>query len=212
MSLANILRMLRADVDELYNKVARAAQAGNALQNRAYTTGFATAPTAPTAGSSLFVGACKLTAKKSGIFLASVSYACTGMTATDTIDTTITTQEEGAGLAITNAVPAGPGTVGAGLGTVCGAYVSTAAAGILVTGGPFNSVTQFDTGAQVLPTAGTTYQFNWTGVIYNGVAATTPAGIVPFPVGNDVVLLCGVNRSAATQVFAGFAMSLLELP
>jgi hypothetical protein len=201
----------KAYIDQSVSYALRqASYTQSALRNRAWTTGFATAPTAPTAASSLFVGAAKVTCRGSGIFLASVNYMCTGMTATDTNDTQVSTQTA-ANLAITNATIAGPGTASASTGTANGAYVSSAAAGILVTGGPLGSLIQYDSGSQVLGTAATTLVFAWSGIIQNSISSTG-ATTTPFTVGNDVILLCGVNRSAATQVFAGFQISLVELP
>lgn len=168
-----------------------------ALRNRAFSSGSATQPTAPTAASPLFVMAAKLTARVSGIFRVAVYVASGGLTAADTWDIQVSTQTA-ANLAITNATLVGPGTAGLGTGTAAGAYVSSAAAGILVTGGPLGSLLQADSGTTIVDATSVSFVFTWAGIVHNSIAATVPT---PFTIGNDVIVLVAINRSAHTQTF-----------
>ena len=205
-----VLKGVRADLDELMNKVNAAAAAPLALSNRAFTTLQGVVPD-PTAGSPIFVAAAKLTARASGIFLATASMAGFGMTATDTIDVEVTTQTRVAssGIALTSATQTGPGSPNlASVGSAAGGYILSAVGGILVTGGPFGSQAQGGSATHVLGTAETTFSWGWANLIQNGPATV----FTPFPRGNDVVLLMSVNRSAANMSLTNLCLSLIELP
>ena len=205
----SVLKGLRADLDEVMNKVNAASASNLGLSNRGYTT--LVAPYVGANTGAIFVGAIKLTARASGIFLASASLAATGMTPTDTIDVEITTQTRVAtsGITLTSASQTGPGTQNlASVGSAAGGYVLGAVGGLLVTGGPYGSQAQGGTGVQVLGTAETTTAWGWSNIIQNGPATV----FTPFPRGNDVVLLMSVNRSAGAMTLSDVAMSLLELP
>ena len=109
-------------------------------------------------------------------------------------------------MTLANDTSVGYATAGPSSTITNGVYVANAAAGILITGGGA-APTQFDSGAQVQPTAGTTWQFSWSGILQNGNPAS---GLAPFS--GDVLFYALVNRSAATMTFASVGMSLLELP
>lgn len=192
----------RGDLDEALAKASRGASTINALLNRAWANNPATLPTDPTAASGIFVLAMKLTARASGIFMASINMSATGLTATDTVDTQVQVGE-GSAITLANATQVGSGTAGGTSATANGVYVSNAAAGITTTGSGAKLV-QYDSGTQVQGTGATTWQFSWSGIIEYGSAA--------FTVGDDVVVLASVNRSAASMTFASVGASLIELP
>lgn len=213
MSLRNVVKGMRAEIDEVLaiaKRGARGGEASFALQNRAFTTLQGVIPD-PTAGSAILVAACKLTARASGIFLASANMAGVAMTPTDTLDMQVTTQTRAAsaGITLTGATLVGPGTANAAsIGSAAGGYILSAAGGIAVTGGPFGSQIQGDSNTQVLGTLNTTATWAWSCIVQNGAANVE----TPFPIGNDVVLLLSVNRSAATMSLSNLCLSLVELP
>lgn len=209
-----MLREMRQEVLKMIQaaKTQQAANTGrilSTLQNRAFSFGSATTPTAPTAASPLFVAGAKVTCRGSGIFLANVYIASGGMTAADTFDIQISTQTA-ANIVITQFTQVGPGTAG-GTGTPNGAYVSSAAGGILVTGGPLGSKLQADSGTTIVDATSVSFFYQFSAILMNSITATTETG---FTVGNDVLLLAAINRSAHTQTFptGGVGISLEELP
>jgi hypothetical protein len=207
MSLRNLLNRMKGEIDELYAIAKRAGQSNAAFGgSRVYATG-AAPPTAPTAGgANIIVAAMTQIAKQSGVFLVSISMPFTGATAADTIDFRVTTQTKATPIAFTN-----DQLVGQGLSASANAFVSTAAGGILVTGGPFSSVTQYDSGAQVQPTGATTGILQFNGII-NAVATSIP--FAGFPIGNSVAVLFDVSFGAHTLALAadGVTMWMVELP
>lgn len=208
MSLRDVLNRFQASIDELYNMAKRGGQAVGALENQAYANGPGTVPTDPTAASPIPVLAVKLTSRASGIFMASINMSATGLTATDTVETTISSNQ-GAAVTFSSATKVGVGTAGGTSSTTNGVYVSNAAGGIVFAGGGNVGNTQFDSGVQVQPTGGTTWQFSWSGIVQAGNPA---AGRTPFTQGNDVYLFASVSRSAAAMTFVGIGASLIELP
>lgn len=184
---------------------ANAQNIRTAFKNRAFTTGSATVPTSPTNSMSLIVAAALLNVKAGGIFDAKVAFSITGLTAADTMTVTIQTQTVASGIVLSNATKVGPG-MGAAAN---GAFVSNAVGGITVAGGG-GTLTQFSSGAQVLPTGGTTFEFAWDAVIQNSISATTETG---FTLGNQILLTVATNSAhQAAGTFAGMAISLVEQP
>ena len=211
-----MLRELRQEVYKLISsqlmaspRVAGAAQIGR-MQNRAYSTGSATAPTGVTNAMSLIIGAALLNVRGSGIFRAGVTLALTGITATDTTTLSVQTLTTApATMTLATATKVGFGTGSASTTTGNGLYVSSAAAGIVVTGGA-GSVTQFTTGSQVAGTAATTVDLAWTGMFGNSIAA--PGAEVPFTAGNQILLTVTLLAThSATVVYSGFSLFLEEL-
>jgi hypothetical protein len=159
-------------------------------------------PTAPTIdGTVRFVMAATAIAKKSGIFRVSASLALLGVTAGDTWEAEVLTQTEASAFTLTNASQAGPGTTG-------GAYISSAAAGIGVTGGPFGQITQSISSNQTNPTGASTAYWSWSGPVMN---ANSGLVFVPFPVGNHVLALIGLAISAGALTALSGNVSLEEI-
>ena len=205
-----VLKMIQANTKRLEEQ---AAWANGNMRNRAFSTGSATAPTGVTNATPLILGACKLVVRGSGIFRASYTLSLTGVTASDTIAISIGTQTATSGtISLTNVSKVGPGfTFGTSvLSTSIGAFVSDAVGGILV-GSGIGALVQYASGTQVVGTGTTTFDFGWSNIIQNSITGT--AAEVPFTVGNDIVTTFTINAThSATQVYAGFAMDLEELP
>ena len=205
-----VLKMIQANTKRLEEQ---AAWANGNMRNRAFSTGSATAPTGVTNATALILGACKLVVRGSGIFRASYTLSLTGVTATDTIAISIGTQTAAGGIiTLTNVAKVGPGfTFGTSvLPASIGAFVSAAVGGIVVGSGT-GALVQYASGTQVAGTAATTFDFCWSNIIHNSISSTTAE--VPFTLGNDIVTTFTITAThSATQVYAGFAMDLEELP
>jgi hypothetical protein len=205
MSLRNILNRMKGEIDELYAMFHLAGGSNLALDNRAYVSGGATVPASPTAGGShIIIAAIPTVPKASGVYHLAVSIPYTGATAADTVDFRITSQTQAGAIPLTGGTPVGVSANAA-------MQVSTAAAGMAVTGGPFGSVVQYDTLAQVQATGGTTGLLEYSGICTN-IAGSTP--FTPFTVGFNVVFLLDLTFGAHTMTFnsAGISIELWEMP
>lgn len=148
-------------------------------------------PTAVTAGMTLNYAAVLLQAQSSGLFLVNVAWQYTNATAAVSNTIGMTTQTNAAPIALTNTTVAG------------GGFISSAAGGILVTGGPFNS---FSATALSFTTATgqTTGLYSW-----SGIAQTV--GPAAFPKGNFCAFLFNVNGGTSSWTITGVTIEVIEL-
>ena len=173
----------------------------SASANRAYTNANSYPPTAPTAGASLIIAAILLTVEESGIFEAGFTVSANGFTAADTVDFTVAVQTVASGMTLANATKAGPpGT------TARGAFTSSAAAGIVVSGGAA-AVPLADSGVRIIDATDVGINYSWSGIIQNSNSDLVET---PFPAGNQVLLTLSMNRSAHTNTFSGLSGYLSE--
>lgn len=173
--------------------------------------GNAGVPVPPPNGGGSTIAIAKIPCKLSGTFSAAVALSISGATAGDTITCTVSAVY-GNTLGITAASFFGP-YLGSGLPGIAGTYgaaVSTAAGGINVTGSGEGAVTLYTTGAQVLGTAQTTFEFSWSSIIQN--AANTNV-LTPFPTGVDVALQLSLTAThSSAYTYNALSIALQELP
>jgi hypothetical protein len=176
------------------------------FRNRAFVSGNTSTPFYGGAASTTIVGAAMLTVKTSGIFHWAFSWSWT-QAATGTYRWQISTQTQAAAIPLTAAAKVGPG---AGAATN-GAFISTGAT-IAVTGGPFGSLIQWDSGVITVGTAAVNAAIAASGTFMNSITATVET---PFTNGNNIVMLITLittTAAATTNANGGYAIDLVEQP
>jgi hypothetical protein len=185
----------------------------SAGRNRAFSSAITTFPTPPSGGglnTPLIIAAAVLNVRAGGIFMGGVSVTTTGDTAAATYDYLIGAYTISLGtITLVNATKVGPGQgVGAAQILQNGTFVSSSATAGITGFGANVAVTQFDSGTQVFPTAGTTQTFSWSDYLAYTANQTVEASPA---VGSLVVLTLSLTTSAAV-VFRGLSIWLVEQP
>ena len=202
MSLRNVIKDMRKEIDELYAKANRGVAAVNALSNSA-TTSFLS-PTTPSAATiTPFVGA-KLTSRASGLFLVSLS-ARAAAVAADVVTWTVESWTDTvAGVPLT--LPANATLVaGSGrTGSTGGIYYDNSGAGIVPSAGATGVVVASP--AKTLGTleAGNWYQFS------NELGLALASTRVPL--GSTMYVTLAITDTVAARALVDVAASIIELP
>jgi hypothetical protein len=196
-----------ARIEALENQIAKlqlaisSEQAG--LRNRVFVNN-GSGGTPLTAGMLLVYAAAQVPiVQSSGLFDVSVSFQFSGATAATSSTIAVQSQVNTSAIAMTNTTPVGSPNVPGSTGI----FVDSAAAGILVTGGPFSALTQVSQ-AFTTATAQTTGTYAWRGLCGNSV---TVGGPVPFLFGTFPVFLFQLNANTSSWTIAGLSITITEL-
>jgi hypothetical protein len=151
-----------------------------------------------------------LKAKGSGIFRWSATAVQAGAAAGETVDFVVTSQTGTGAESFTGGATAVGGS-GPSEASTINLLTSNGVAGtgIAVTGGGGGELTQYTDFVQI-GTAAIGAKFSAGGIMQNSVTAQAPR--VPFPLGNNVMLLVKITNSTTNRLVTGICVSLEEMP
>ena len=208
MSLRNVIRGLRKEIDELYNRAQRGAWLQAAADHSAGAIAIpgTNLPAATTpGGGDLIVAAALAVVRFSGVFEVELSANYTGATAADTIVWKVQTQDSVAPIVLANNTQIG--SASALDPQPIKIYTNNGhAGGITVASGGGDTIDQYTSGTQIQPTGGTTGGFDFAGRI--GSAQGVPSG---FAAGQHVMLYLSTSVGADSMTWTGLSFRVREL-